>query len=381
MSESKNEIIPLPMAGDGASVEVEGPRTTTSLRYRRSPLASPEEQIRQLDAVPLAIGPSGSGNFFTDVVHSGWQDLKPAQLDIFQINLGKLCNMACRHCHVDSGPDRTEENMDRATVDACIAAIEKSGAHTVDLTGGAPELNPHFEYLVDTITGMGKHVIDRCNLTILTVRRYRHLPTWFAELGVEVVCSLPHYRKLGTDAQRGDGTYEKSLRALKMLNEAGYGQGDPRLQLTLVTNPVGAFLAGNQMSLESEWKAALQKNHGVSFDRLLALNNMPMSRYLEWLLEKGKLEEYMERLVNAFNPATISGLMCRNTLSVSWDGRLFDCDFNQQLEMEIDFPGQRRLHVKDFDLDSWLQHNIKTERHCYGCTAGAGSGCGGAIAE
>lgn len=269
--------------------------------------------------------------------------------------------------------------MDRETVDACIEAIKISGAHTVDLTGGAPELNPHFEYLVETVTGMGKHVIDRCNLTILTTRRYQHLPNWFAERGVEVVCSLPHYRKLGTDAQRGDGTYEKSLRALKMLNEAGYGKGDPKLQLTLVTNPVGAFLAGNQASLEEEWKNALQKNHGVSFDRLLALNNMPMSRYLEWLLNKGKLEEYMERLVNAFNPATIAGLMCRNTLSVSWDGRLFDCDFNQQLDMEIDFPGEKRLHVKDFNLESWLAHDIRTERHCYGCTAGAGSGCGGAI--
>ncbi|MEM8484383.1 MAG: arsenosugar biosynthesis radical SAM (seleno)protein ArsS [Bacteroidota bacterium] len=381
MSNAADDMIPLTLAGDGASVNIEGPRTTTSLRFRRSPLASPEEQIRQLEAVDLAVGPTQSGNFFADVSHSGWPTLKPAQLDIFQINLGKLCNMTCRHCHVDSGPDRTKENMDRATVDACIEAIEKSGAHTVDLTGGAPELNPNFEYLVDRVTQMGKHVIDRCNLTILTVRRYQHLPAWFAKRGVEVVCSLPHYRKLGTDAQRGDGTYEKSLKALKMLNEVGYGQGDPRRKLTLVTNPVGAFLAGNQASLETEWKDALKKNHDVSFDTLIALNNMPMSRYLEWLLEKGKLDEYMHRLLDAFNPSTIAGLMCRNTLSVSWDGKMYDCDFNQQLEMEIDFPGEERLHVRDFDLDKWLQHNIRTERHCYGCTAGAGSSCGGAITE
>ena len=381
MSNLSEDIIPLTIAGDGMMLEIEGPRTTTSLQYRRSPLASPVEQIRQLDTVPLTIGPTATGNFFADLQHSGWQALKPASLDIFQINLGKLCNMTCRHCHVDSGPDRTVENMDRETVEACIEAIKVSGAHTVDLTGGAPELNPHFEYLVDTVSRMGKHVIDRCNLTILTVRRYQHLPAWFAERGVEVVCSLPHYRQLGTDAQRGDGTYEKSLKALKQLNEAGYGQGDASLQLTLVTNPVGAFLAGNQTSLESEWKVALQKNHGVSFDRLIALNNMPMSRYLEWLLEKGKLEEYMDRLVNAFNPSTIAGLMCRNTLSVSWDGKLYDCDFNQQLDMEIDIAGQQNLHVRDFDLENWLQHNIRTERHCYGCTAGAGSGCGGAIAD
>ncbi len=381
MSNAADDMIPLTLAGDGASVNVEGPRSTTSLRYRRSPLASPEEQIRQLDAVELAIGPTQSGNFVADIAQSGWPALRPAQLDIFQINLGKLCNMTCRHCHVDSGPDRTEENMDRETVDACIEAIKNSGAHTVDLTGGAPELNPHFEYLVDRVTQMGKHVIVRCNLTILTVRKYQHLPAWFAERGVEVVCSLPHYRKLGTDAQRGDGTYEKSLKALKMLNDVGYGQGNPKLKLTLVTNPVGAFLAGNQTSLESEWKIALQKNHGVSFDSLIALNNMPMSRYLEWLLEKDKLDEYMHRLLDAFNPSTIAGLMCRNTLSVSWDGKMYDCDFNQQLDMEIDFPEKERLHVRDFDLDKWLQHDIRTERHCYGCTAGAGSSCGGAITE
>ncbi len=380
MSNFSEEIMPLTIADDGF-VDVDGPRTTTSLLYRRSLLVNPEEQIRLIDAVPLSLGPSSSGNFFADIQYYGWDDLKPAQLDIFQINLGRLCNMTCRHCHVDSGPDRTVENMDRETVEACIAAIEASGAHTVDLTGGAPELNPNFEYLVDTVTQMGKHVIDRCNLTILTVKRFQHLPAWFAERGVEVVCSLPHYRKLSTDAQRGNGAYEKSLKALRRLNEVGYGQGDPRLQLTLVTNPVGAFLAGNQASLESEWKLALKKNYDVSFDRLLALNNMPMSRYLEWLLEKGKLESYMEALVNAFNPATIAGLMCRNTLSVSWNGKLYDCDFNQQLDMEIDFPGQAKRHVKDFDVNDWLQHNIRTERHCYGCTAGAGSGCGGAIAE
>jgi radical SAM/Cys-rich protein len=225
----------------------------------------------------------------------------------------------------------------------------------------------------------GLHVIDRCNLTILTVPRFRHLPAWLAERGVEVVCSLPHYRKSGTDAQRGTGTYEKSIQALRLLNEVGYGQGDPRLSLTLVTNPVGAFLAGNQGSLESEWKAALQKNYGVTFDRLLALNNMPISRYLEWLLEKDMLDTYLEHLVNAFNPATIAGLMCRNTLSVSWDGRLFDCDFNQQLEMEMALPDDTRPHVADFDLATWKRHRILTDRHCYGCTAGAGSGCGGAI--
>jgi len=377
---SDETLIPLDViVDDGNTERVDGPRPTTSLRYRREPLSSPDEQFRVLESVEIDGGPTGTGDFQADLAASGWPDLQPTGLEIFQINLGKLCNMTCRHCHVDSGPDRTEENMDRETVDACLRAIDRSGAHTVDLTGGAPELNPNFEYLVDACVDRGLDVIDRCNLTILTTRPYQHLPAWFAERGVEVVCSLPHYRAFNTDAQRGSGTYRKSIEALHALNDAGYGQDDPDRQLTLVTNPVGAFLAGNQASLETEWKEALQRNHGVTFDRLLALNNMPMSRYLEWLMEKGQVNTYLERLVNAFNPGTIAGLMCRNTLSVAWDGTIYDCDFNQQLEMTMDLPDGTRPHVDDFDLDAWTAHSIRTHRHCYGCTAGAGSGCGGAI--
>lgn len=387
-SSGDGTAVPLPVLSAELVADVQdGPKRTTSLYGRRTPLAAPAVQLAELDRVALAAGPSGTGSFHADLEASGWAGgLAPAPLEIFQINVGKLCNMTCRHCHVDSGPDRTEENMDRATVDACIRAIDRilahpdAALHTVDLTGGAPELNPHFPHLVEACVDRGLHVIDRCNLTILTVRRYGHLPQWFAERGVEVACSLPHYRKLGTDAQRGDGTYEKSIRALRALNEAGYGQGDPRRVLTLVTNPVGSFLAGNQASLEAEWKAALERNHGVTFDRLFALNNMPMSRYLEWLLEKGQLEAYMDRLLGAFNPAAIDGLMCRNTVSVGWDGRVYDCDFNQQLEMEAAVPGMGRPHVADFDLDAWQARRVRTARHCYGCTAGAGSSCGGATA-
>ncbi|MFW5972790.1 MAG: arsenosugar biosynthesis radical SAM (seleno)protein ArsS [Bacteroidota bacterium] len=333
-----------------------------------------------LRELALPVGPSGTGVFTEDLAASGRMSLTPSHLEIFQINLGKLCNMTCRHCHVDAGPDRTEENMDRATVEACLWALDRTQAHTVDLTGGAPELNPHFTYLVDECVRRGKHVIDRCNLTILMTNRFRHLPEWLAERGVELVCSLPHYRKLGTDAQRGDGTYERSIAALRRLNDVGYGQGNPDKVLTLITNPVGAFIAGSQASLETEWKDALQENHGVAFDRLFALTNLPISRYLEWLIEKDMLQSYMERLVNAFNPATICGLMCRNTLSVSWDGRLFDCDFNQQLELEMELPGEGRPHVRDFSLEAWQNRSIRTERHCYGCTAGSGSSCGGSIA-
>ncbi len=367
-----------PATREFIAVDVLGPRATRSLRQRRLPLADPEQQFRILDGAPVKAGPTGTGIFWRDLEASGWPELRPNSLEVVQINLGKLCNMTCRHCHVDSGPDRTEENMDRDTVDACLHLIDKSGARIVDLTGGAPELNPHFEYLVDACVQRGLHVMDRCNLTILLARPYRHLPRWFAERGVEVVCSLPHYRRLGTDAQRGDGTYDKSIRALRRLNEAGYGRPDTGLTLTIVTNPVGAYLSGNQASLEAQWKAALARNHGVHFNRLLTLNNLPMSRYLEWLVETGQVASYLHRLVDAFNPATIAGLMCRNVLSISWDGYLYDCDFNQQLDLTMDLGG-RRPHVSDFDLADWHAHDVRTARHCYGCTAGAGSSCGGAI--
>lgn len=377
-----DEPIPLEqLGGDGAFIDVDGPRSTTSMRFRRAPLAAPVAQLRVLDDVRIESGPSGTGCFDEDVRASGWPVLRPERLDIFQINVGKLCNMTCRHCHVDAGPDRTQENMDRETIDACLEAIDRSGAHTVDVTGGAPELNPHFAYLVDACVQRGLHVIDRCNLTILTVPRFRHLPGWLAERGVEVVCSLPHYRQLGTDAQRGHGTFARSIEALRLLNDAGYGHGDAARRLTVVANPVGAFLAGNQPSMEAEWKEILLRQHGVWFDRLLALNNMPVSRFLEWLMEKGLVEAYLQRLVSAFNPATVAGLMCRNTLSVSWDGYLYDCDFNQQLGLEMGLAGSARPHVRNFDPDAWRQHVVRTARHCYGCTAGAGSSCGGAIAS
>ncbi len=274
-----------------------GPRATTSLVSRASPLASTLQQLATLKQLPIP-------DFKAP--------LKPAGIDIFQINVGKLCNMTCRHCHVDAGPDRTEEMMSRETVDQCLAALDRTAAGVVDITGGAPELNPHFRYLVDQCVARGKHVMDRCNLTVLLTGPCRDLPGWFAERGVEVVCSLPHYRKRNTDLQRGDGTFEKSIEALTRLNAVGYGKSDPRLRLTLMHNPVGAFLAGDRASMEKEWKAGLKANHGVSFDALIALNNMPISRFLEWLEISGNLLAYMELLVNAYNPATVAGLMCRN---------------------------------------------------------------------
>jgi radical SAM/Cys-rich protein len=352
--------------------------SVVSLQQRRAPLAHPQAQLDALAAVELSSHAQG-GDFAATLAAQGLPTLGPAELEIFQINVGKLCNMTCRHCHVDAGPDRGDAVMTRDTIDACLRALDQTAAHTVDLTGGAPELNPHFRYLVDQCVVRGKQVIDRCNLTVLLLPTLEDLPQWFAERGVEIVCSLPHYRRRNTDAQRGDGTFEKSIEALRRLNAAGYGQGDPHRRLTLVSNPVGAFLSSSQASLEQEWKIGLQKNYGLSFDRLITINNMPISRFLEWLECSENLADYLELLVNAFNPATISGLMCRNTLSVSWDGRLFDCDFNQMLDLEVQLPLGHIPRIQDLDLQHLAQRQIQTGRHCFGCTAGAGSSCGGAI--
>jgi radical SAM/Cys-rich protein len=354
-----------------------GPKPTTSLMKRRSPLADPHEQLADLEAVDLSHTPQ-HGDFSARLMDAGYPTLRPGNLEIFQINVGKLCNMTCRHCHVDAGPDR-REIMSRETIDLCLKALDQTTAHTVDITGGAPELNPHFRYLVEQCVVRGKHVIDRCNLTVLLLPTMEDLPEWLAQRNVEVVCSLPHYRKLNTDSQRGQGTFEKSIEVLKRLNAVGYGSGNPDRQLTLMSNPVGAFLASGQARMEQEWKAGLFKNHGVTFDRLIALNNMPISRYLEWLEQSGNLERYMELLVNSFNPGTIDGLMCRNTLSISWDGRLFDCDFNQMLELEVKPTEGQHPHIRDFHPEWLAEREIVTGRHCFGCTAGAGSSCGGAI--
>jgi radical SAM/Cys-rich protein len=340
------------------------PRATQSLARRGAALAAPAEQLRLLGSVPLRAE-------FAALA----QDLKPARLEIFQVNLGKLCNMTCKHCHVDAGPDRTDAMMDDATVDQVIGALGRTGAHTVDLTGGAPELHPRFKDLVQAAVDAGKHVMDRCNLTVLLLPRNAGLVDWLAQRKVEIVASLPHYRRPNTDAQRGDGVFERSVRALRILNAAGYGQGDPGRRLTLMSNPAGAFLGASQASVEREWREGLQKNFGIAFDRLLVLNNMPISRFLEWLAASGNLEAYLERLVNAYNPGAVAGLMCRNTLSVGWDGRLYDCDFNQMLEL----PLASSAHLRDFDETAWARRGIVTARHCFGCTAGAGSSCGGQV--
>jgi radical SAM/Cys-rich protein len=352
-----------------------GPRPVRSLRVRGNPLAETAEQRRVLAG--WAAEDPATADFASRVQALDPGLLRPAPLEIFQVNLGKLCNMSCRHCHVDAGPDRSDAMMDEATVDAVVAAMARSGAHTLDLTGGAPELHPAFRRLVAAARSQGMHVIDRCNLTILLVRRFEDLPEFLAAHEVEVVASLPHVRAMNTDAQRGDGTWQKSIEAMRRLNAAGYGQGDPSRRLTLVSNPSGAFLGAGQATLEAEWKRELALRHGVQFDRLFVLNNMPISRFLEWLVESGNFAAYMEKIVQAFNPAAVPGVMCRNTISVGWDGLLYDCDFNQMLDMAADVKAP---HVRDFDLAAWQARIIRTDRHCFGCTAGAGSSCGGQTA-
>jgi radical SAM/Cys-rich protein len=371
-----NEVVlprQLKAVADDVAADTQTPRAATSLARRHAPLASTAEQLRHLASVKL----EQNGQRVEFAAKAGGH-LKPAKLEIFQVNLGKLCNMACKHCHVDAGPDRTDAMMPDNVVEHVIAAIRKSRAHTVDLTGGAPELHPRFRDVVQAAVASGKHVMDRCNLTILLVPRSTGLVEWFADLGVEVVASLPHYRRLNTDSQRGEGVFVRSMRAMKILNEAGYGKGDPKKRLTLVSNPSGAFLGASQSTLEREWRASLEREQGVTFDRLFVLNNMPISRFLEWLEASGNLEAYMERLVAAFNPAAVEGVMCRNTLSVGYDGRLYDCDFNQMLDLELE-PGSG-AHISEFDEEAWHKRSIVTARHCFGCTAGAGSSCGGQTA-
>lgn len=313
-------------------------------------------------------------DFHHALTGEGLWPLRPTGIEVLQINVGKLCNQTCRHCHVDAGPDRTEV-MSRKTAELCVDALRRHAIPTVDITGGAPELNPSFRWLVKQCASLGRHVINRCNLTILETGPHRDLPEFFAEQGVELICSLPHYQQSCTDVQRGDGVFEKSIRALQRLNALGYGDGRSGLRLVLVTNPVGASLPAPQACLELEWKRELSRLHGVTFDELYTITNMPISRYLEWLLETGNLEGYMRSLIESFNPQAAHGVMCRSTISVGWDGTLYDCDFNQMLDIPVDSDAPR--HIRDFDIAALETRAIQTNRHCYGCTAGTGSSCTG----
>ena len=310
-------------------------------------------------------------SFFEKTNH---QKLKAETLTTFQINVGRWCNQTCKHCHVDASPIR-KESMDRKTAEACIDLISKlPSVKIVDITGGAPEGNPNFVFLVEESKKLGKHIIDRCNLTILEEEGFEYLYDLFLQNEVEVIASLPHFAKSRTDGQRGQGVFEKSILALKKLNSLGYGD---KLPLNLVYNPSGLFLAPTQSQLEREYKEILLSQYDIKFNNLYCMNNIPINRFLNSLDKSGKFDEYMQLLCNSFNLSTLDGLMCRHQISIGYDGKVYDCDFNQMLELTT----QSTNDINVFNYDSFLNREIITGNHCFACTAGSGSSCGGEIAK
>src|SRR5467141_3810602 len=316
-------------------------------------------------------------NRFSDRLAAARLQLRRSKPKILQINVGKLCNLTCMHCHVNAGPKR-REIMSRATIDRIIDWLAKTDIPIVDLTGGAPEMIPDFRYFIERVRMLERprHFIDRCNLTILLDPGYQDLPEFLARHKVEIIASMPCYTPDNVNAQRGEGVFEGSIAALQLLNSLGYGI-DSELPLHLVYNPVGAFLSPSQIELETDYKRELKKHFGIVFNNLYTLTNLPIGRFASYLRRNNKLDEYMELLVQAFNPATINGLMCRNTISVGWHGVVYDCDFNQQLGMQ--WNNGALMFLWDVDPAKIEGRKIMTGAHCFGCTAGAGSSCGGAI--
>ena len=298
------------------------------------------------------------------------------------MNVGKRCNQACHHCHVDAGPKRTEI-MARGTAERAVELLAASAAtDTVDLTGGAPELNPHFGYLVESARALGRKVIVRCNLTVLFEAGMQHLPDLYRRNEVELICSLPCYTADNVDRQRGHGVFDRSIEALQLLNSIGYGRAGSPLVLNLVYNPVGDFLPPAQAGLETKYHEELGHLFGVEFHHLFTITNMPIKRFAEQLRRTQRWDDYLGLLVNHFNPATVEGLMCRSLVSVDWQGRLYDCDFNQMLELPLPAGASAARTLWDVErLDELAGLEIATETHCFGCTAGAGSSCGGALSS
>ena len=349
---------------------------TKSLKALGHQLAQTQKQLDLLQSGPFK---EGELPLFKDkIAQTGQFPLRAKTLEILQINLGYMCNQVCAHCHVDAGPDR-KEIMSKETMQQCLNVIAQTGAHTLDLTGGAPEMNPDFRWFVEAASAAGiKDFIVRSNLTIIRAnKKYHDLPEFFAKHGVHVVSSMPHYTQGKTDKQRGDGVFNASIEALKMLNKVGYGMPRNDLKLDLVYNPSGAYLPGDQAALEKDFKKALNADFGIQFNALFAITNLPISRFLDYLVASGNFEDYMYALVDAYNPAAVAGVMCTNTLSVSWDGYLYDCDFNQMLGLKV---AAKARHIKDYDTALLEGRDVVISQHCYGCTAGAGSSCQGTVA-
>ncbi|HUY12475.1 MAG TPA: arsenosugar biosynthesis radical SAM (seleno)protein ArsS [Terriglobia bacterium] len=315
--------------------------------------------------------------FDAKLTEAGLSPLRAAAIDTLQVNVGKLCNQTCRHCHVDAGPTR-KEIMTRETAELVAGILKRHDILNVDITGGAPELNPNFEFLVTEARALGRHVIDRCNLTVFSVEGKDYLPEFLRAHQVEITASLPCYLESNVEAQRGKGVYAKSVAALQWLNRLGYGLPETGLALNLVYNPVGPALPPDQVKLEADYKRELGSRFGIVFNRLYTITNMPISRFLTDLVRHGNYDGYMELLAQEFNPHTVESLMCRNLVSVGWDGTLYDCDFNQMLNMPVNHGTP--AHLKDFDAFLLARREIRTGLHCFGCTAGSGSSCGGTIA-
>ncbi len=349
---------------------------TKSLKKSENELA---DANRQLEILSNGIFQNGElPTFAKKIKETNQFPLRPRKLEILQINVGYMCNQVCDHCHVDAGPDR-KEIMTWETMELCLDVIRNTGAHTLDLTGGAPEMNPHFRRFVEEASKAGiKDFIVRSNLTIIRAnKKYYDLPEFFKKHNVHVISSMPHWTKGKTDKQRGDGVFDKSIKALQELNAVGYGMPDSDLRLDLVYNPSGAFLPGDQMALEADFKKALKEDFSIDFHNLFAITNLPISRFLDYLIASENYEDYMYQLVEAYNPTAVANVMCTNTLSVSWDGYLYDCDFNQMLELPVN---SKIKHISEFNESLLEGRDIVISQHCYGCTAGAGSSCQGAVA-
>jgi radical SAM/Cys-rich protein len=315
---------------------------------------------------------------FAQKLHLNGKRLDRRSIDVLQVNMGRYCNQACIHCHVEAGPTRTEM-MSRETVDAVLRFLGRSDIATLDITGGAPELNPHFDYLVESAVGLARRVMDRCNLTVIFEPGKEYLPEFFKRNGVEVVCSLPCYTEKAVDLQRGRGTFEASIRGLQILNGLGYGAPQTGLVLNLVYNPVGPHLPPPQQKLENDYRRALHEQFGIVFNRLYCLSNMPITRYAMHLKLRGEYDRYMELLESSFNAATLDHVMCRDLVSIGWDGSVYDCDFNQMLDLPLADADGARSNIASLNPEQLLRRSIQVGDHCYACTAGCGSSCGGAL--
>ena len=347
-----------------------------SLKSRQDSLAQTEKQLEILNGGIFEDGTLPT--FKEKVKNSNIQQVRPTGLEILQINVGYMCNQVCSHCHVDAGPDR-KEIMTQETMEQILHVLRNSKINMVDLTGGAPEMHPQFRWFVEEIRKTEvEEIIVRSNLTIILAnKKYNDLPEFFSEHKIHVISSLPFYKRNKTDRQRGDGVFDSSIKALQMLNAVGFGLPNSELQLDLVYNPSGAFLPGDQKALELDFKKALAEDFNIKFNLLFTITNLPISRFLDYLIASENYEEYMHALVDAFNPSAVGNVMCTNTISVSWEGFLFDCDFNQMLDLKVD---STIAHISEFNSTVLDDRNIRLSQHCYGCTAGAGSSCQGSIA-